>query len=429
MQLASNRTWTLHYDNHGGVKSVITPSGTSHQFSLQATFAAFIFQYTAPGSAHAYHQHLDAAGRLLLTTFPETVAKILYKYTSAGQLQQVVCGDGRTNFSYGANGFLAEVVNEEVDDEYKQDYLYKGRLLEEWRTEYSAKTGFSNVKFTYEYDSNMRVTKMAGRIGGQKVKPMHISYSAKTGEHTNIGNFLIARSQFNVTTIQDGTAIFTRNTDDHMRVTYISLNIHNMEVFTQRIAYDNNNRISQTSTFTTSYVARPYTYTKNYAYDVDGQLISVSGKEPWSFSYDPNGNMISLTYATNTIPMKYDEQDKIIRFGEGVYKYNNRGFIVQNAREVSYEYNSRGLLVKAVKPERFTINYMYDHDQRLIARKDNFGNVTQFQYQDMRHPDRVTHIYNARDTSLVSLVYDDRGHLIYAQVKEIKLDEILTHDA
>ena len=416
ISLPSGRTWSLQYDDHGGLKHITTPAGTSHKFSLQATFAAFIFQYTAPGASHSYHQHLDAAGRLLMTVFPDTVAKILYTYTSAGQLQEIVSGDGRTNFSYGSNSFLSEVINEEVENEYKQDYLYKGRLLEEWRTEYRARTGLSNVKFTYEYDANMRLTKMAGRIGGQKVKPMHISYSTSNGEPTNIGNFLIARSQFNVTTVQDGTAIFTRTIDDHMRVTYVSLNIHNMEVFTQKTVYDSNNRIAQTKTFTTSFAARPYTYTKNYTYDADGQLISMSGKEPWNFTYDRNGNMISLTYSTNTIPMKYNEEDKIVRFGEGVYKYNDRGFIVKNARDVSYEYNSRGLLIKAAKPGRFSIDYLYDHEERLVARKDNFGNVTQFQYQNPRHPDRVTHIYNARDASLISLVYDDKGHLIYAQV-------------
>lgn len=351
-----------------------------------------------------------------MTAFPDNAAKILYTYTTAGQLQQIVSGDGQVTFTYGADGLLSEVANEEDDLEYKLDILYEGRLLQELRTEFSARTGLSNIKFTYEYDSNMRITKMAGRIGGQKVKPLHVAYSPKTGEPTNIGNFLYARSQSNVTSIQDGTAIFIRNTDDHLRVTYVSLNIHNMQVFTQQISYDNSNRIAQTSTFTTSYQARPYTYTKNYTYDADGQLSSVSGKEPWSFSYDANGNMVSLTYSSNTIPMQYDEQDKIIRFGEGVYKYNVRGFIVQNAREVSYEYNSRGLLIRAVKPERFAISYLYDHERRLIARKDNFGNVTQFQYQDPRHPDRVTHIYNARDASLTSLVHDDRGHLIFAQV-------------
>ena len=48
---------------------------------------------------------------------------------------------------------------------------------------------------------------------------------------------------------------------------------------------------------------------KNYTYDADGQLTGVEAtKEPWSFAYDPNGNMQALTYSTHTIPIKYDAQ-------------------------------------------------------------------------------------------------------------------------
>ena len=87
---------------------------------------------------------------------------------------EMVSGDGVTTYSYGKDGLLAEVVNEQADLEYKMDNLYRGKLFTERRTEYSARSGLSNLKFTYEYDSNMRVTKMAGRIGGKKVKPLEV---------------------------------------------------------------------------------------------------------------------------------------------------------------------------------------------------------------------------------------------------------------
>lgn len=37
--------------------------------------------------------------------------------------------------------------------------------------------------------------------------------------------------------------------------------------------------------------------------------------------------------------------DRIEKFGEGLYRYNNRGLVVQNAREEKFQYNSKGLLV------------------------------------------------------------------------------------
>ncbi len=37
--------------------------------------------------------------------------------------------------------------------------------------------------------------------------------------------------------------------------------------------------------------------------------------------------------------------NRVDKFGEGVYKYNNRGFVIQNAREEKFQYSTRGYLV------------------------------------------------------------------------------------
>lgn len=47
----------------------------------------------------------------------------------------------------------------------------------------------------------------------------------------------------------------------------------------------------------------------------------------------------------NMIPMEHSVMDRIEKFGEGLYRYNNRGLVVQNAREEKFQYNSKGLLV------------------------------------------------------------------------------------
>lgn len=53
---------------------------------------------------------------------------------------------------------------------------------------------------------------------------------------------------------------------------------------------------------------------------------------------------------------------------------------------------------------------------RLSTRKDNYGNVTQFFYNNKDRPYEVTQIYSPRDGKLMTLTYDDRSHLIFAQV-------------
>lgn len=37
--------------------------------------------------------------------------------------------------------------------------------------------------------------------------------------------------------------------------------------------------------------------------------------------------------------------NRVDKFGEGVYKYSTRGFVIQNAREEKFQYNTRGFLV------------------------------------------------------------------------------------
>lgn len=134
--------------------------------------------------------------------------------------------------------------------------------------------------------------------------------------------------------------------------------------------------------------------------------------------------------------MEYNAMDRIVKFGEGVYKYDSRGLVVQNAREERFHYNAKGLLVRATKRGRFDVRYYYDHMDRykksltvknipnfflfvvnrLTTRKDNYGNVTQFFYTNQERPREVSQIYSPRDGKLMTLVYDDRGHLIFAQV-------------
>lgn len=56
--------------------------------------------------------------------------------------------------------------------------------------------------------------------------------------------------------------------------------------------------------------------------------------------------------------------DRIIKFGEGQYKYDSRGLVIQNAREEKFHYNAKGLLVRATKRGRFDVRYYYDHLDR-----------------------------------------------------------------
>ncbi|XP_043066038.2 teneurin-a isoform X3 [Drosophila bipectinata] len=415
--LASQRKFVLQYDDAGGLRHVVLPSGTRHSFSMQTSIGFIRCTYTPPGSTRAYLQHYSHAGALLQTILPGGGARIVYRYNAAGQLTEVVHGDGRSEFQYNeATGMPSTVSHTERELEYRWDFEYSAGLLSEERIDYVAKTGLSNAKFSYEYDSQLRVVALQGRIGGQSLPSQAFAYDPRTGRPSLIGQFRFSQPAQNQTQLHDGTASFTRTVDGRFQTQRMALAIHRLEVFRMEFSYGVHGRISQTRTYTRNMAVNSYTNVKNYTWDCDGQLVGVEAQEPWGFRYDDNGNLLSLTYRGNTIPMEYNAQDRIVKFGEGQYKYDARGLVAQNAREERFHYNTQGLLVRASKRGRFDVRYYYDHLKRLTTRKDNFGNVTQFFYTNQQRPYEVSQIYSPRDGKLMSLTYDDVGHLIYAQV-------------
>ncbi|KAL9882896.1 teneurin-a transmembrane protein isoform 4-T5 [Glossina fuscipes fuscipes] len=415
--LASQRKFILQYDDSGGLRHVILPSGTKHSFSMQTSIGFIRNTYTPPGSSRAYLQHYSHSGALLQTIFPGDGARILYRYNAAGQLTEIVHGDGKSEFIYNeSTGMPSTVSHIERELEYRWDFEYAGGLLTEERIDFVAKTGLSNAKFTYEHDTDFRVISIQGRIGGQNLPAQNFAYNMRTGQPSMIGQFKIMHPLLNQTQVYDGTASFTRTVDGRFMTQKITLAIHRLEVFRMEYSFGIHGRITQTRTYTRNMAVNTYTNVKNYTWDCDGQLIGVEAQEPWGFRYDDNGNLLSLTYRGNTIPMEYNNQDRIVKFGEGQYKYDARGLVAQNAREERFHYNTQGLLVRATKRGRFDVRYYYDHLKRLVTRKDNFGNVTQFFYNNQQRPYEVSQIYSPRDGKLMSLTYDDVGHLIYAQV-------------
>lgn len=414
--LASQRKFKLGYDNDGGLRSIQLPTGTKHIFDLQRSIGFIRFTYTAPGSSKPYLQHFSYSGALLQTVYPGDGARIVYRYNPQGLMSEIVHGEGKTELSYSKeSGMLATVAHTERELEYRWDFEYSGAVLTEERIDFNAKTGLSNAKFTYEYDSNFRLTSSQGRIGGQNLPGATFEYSSKTGDVEQISNFKVSHPKANMTNIYDGTATFTRTVDGRFLETEMTVYIHRMQVFKMEFSHDMHGRITQTKTFTRNVGVPNFSNVKNYTWDCDGQLIGVNAQEPWVFRYDDNGNMLALAYRGNNIPMEYNAMDRITRFGENFYKYDDRGQTVQNAREEKFHYSTQGLLIRATKKGRFDVRYYYDHLNRLVVRKDNVNNVTQFFYQNQERPNEVSHIYSPRDNKLMSLTYDDRGHLISVQ--------------
>lgn len=313
--------------------------------------------YSPPGSTigsqHAYVEHYDSDGRILLTMFPGESGRIVYRYNGS-QLAEEISGDRRIEHS--TTGSITTTIIAERDFESRSERTASSTdLVLEEKTEYGAKTGFAGFKFVYAYDHLLRVSNIKGRIGGQVLSEWPMSYQAKTGALELMGQFKMSRLRLNETSYFDGTAIFTRTLNPHLEMASTSLTLHNVEVFRMELGYDGAGRINQTRTYTRYVGLKSYVNIKNLTYDADGQLNSVEAPESWRFGYDSHGNLAKLTYRGNSIPMQHNSFDRLVKFGEGAYQYDDAGNVIQNAREERFQWSASGLLIRAQKKGVFDV--------------------------------------------------------------------------
>lgn len=307
----------------------------------------------APTSQHAYVEHYDSEGRIVLVMFPGESGRIVYRYQGT-RLVEEVSGDRR--IEYVASGAATAISVSEKDFESRSERTANsaGLVLEE-KTDFGAKTGLASFKFEYSYDGPLRVSAVKGRIGGQVLPDMTISYAGKTGALEQLGQFKVSRLRLNETSYFDGTAIFTRTLNPHMELAVSSLTLHNVEVFRMELNYDASGKVNQTRTYTRYVGLKSYVNIKNLTYDADGQLSAVEAPESWRFGYDSHGNLARLTYRGNSIPMQHNNFDRLVKFGEGAYQYDDAGNVIQNAREERFQWSASGLLIRAQKKGVFDV--------------------------------------------------------------------------
>ncbi|MEK2645512.1 RHS repeat domain-containing protein [Bdellovibrio sp. BCCA] len=133
----------------------------------------------------------------------------------------------------------------------------------------------------------------------------------------------------------------------------------------------------------------------NYSYDKLGRLVAVqSSNGIREYSYDDNGNRLSFKSGSVAIKGEYDDQDRLIFYGQNKYTYSKFGNLAkveeyvspsQQPRITEYDYDSMGNLRAVKLPDGRLIEYIIDGQNRRIGKKINGklvqGFIFQSQYQ------------------------------------------------
>ncbi|XP_065347700.1 teneurin-m isoform X4 [Cloeon dipterum] len=400
----------LKYDEGGALERLTTPRGHIHQFSLQTSLGFFKYRYSSPVSRHPYEIMYNDNSQILAKVYPHQTGKVVYAYDDTGKLENILAGLSSTQYTYHeSTGLVKSATVTEPGYELKQEYRHHAGILKEERLKFGAKSDLSNAQFKYQYDGNARLSTIDAEISGQQLPSLKLKYNQNQGMLESVSDLRVYKNTFNKSVMQDASKQFFAITewDSHGRLKYFLINIKQSDVFRVELEYDKRNRISAQVM-----EVKGRKVTDKFEYNSDGHLLEVSGDNNWKFVYDENGNVIGTLDKGDKISLGYDSGDRVVQVGDVEFcSYDGRGFVARRG-EQKYSYTARGFLVLAIEKGKFQTKYHYDERGRLLAMRDNKGQVTQFFYANPSAEDLVTHVHTPKTGKTTRLLYDQRQVLI-----------------
>uniref|UniRef100_A0AAQ4P5B9 Teneurin transmembrane protein 1 n=1 Tax=Gasterosteus aculeatus aculeatus TaxID=481459 RepID=A0AAQ4P5B9_GASAC len=409
--LHSQRRYVFEYDQSDRLVAVTMPSMVKHSLQSLLSIGYYRNIYTPADSQSSFMQDYTLDGRLLRTQYLGTGRSVIYRYTPAARLSEVVYDSTLVTFTYDEasgtvktihlthNGFISSI-------RYRQTGPLTSRQIFRFSEE-----GLVNARFDYSYN-NFRVTSMQAVINETPLPIDLYRYVDVSGRVEQFGKFSVIFYDLNqviTTHLMKHTKVF----NSYGQVVEVQYEILKSIAYWMTIQYDSAGRTT-TCDIRVGVDNNVTRYT--YEYDADSQLQSASVNErpQWRYSYDLNGNINLLSHGTSArlTPLRYDQRDRITHLGELQYSVDEDGFLRQRANDL-FDYNSNGLLTRVFN--RVTdraVWYRYDGLGRRVATKSSQGEQLQFFYADLSHPTRVSHLYNHSSNLITSLYYDLQGHLI-----------------
>ncbi|VVC91201.1 unnamed protein product [Leptidea sinapis] len=409
--------YLLDYDDSGALQNLTTPRGHIHTFALMTSLGYFKYQYFSPVNRHPYEILYNDDGHILAKIFPHQSGKIIYVYDSSGKLETILAGASAVRYVYHENSDL--VKNVEISDpdyELRQDYKYHAGILKDEKMKFNSKSGLNNAHFKYQYDGNARLSTIDMNINSKEMPQLRLKYNQNLGSLEAVSDLRIYRNTFNRSVMQDTSKQYFTITDydDHGRVKTVLMNIKSFDVFRLELEYDVRNRIKSKKI-----MIGDTSSNERISYNYDGHLMEVVGSEDdWKYVYDENGNVIGIIEHGEKRYLGYDIGDRVVQFGDVEYSsYDGRGFAIRRA-EQKYRFNSRGQFVHAYERDKFQMWYYYDDRSRLVAWKDEKGNITQFFYTNPQNPNLITHMHHPKTEKTIRYLYDQRDFLACIETED-----------
>ncbi|MBN1407520.1 MAG: RHS repeat-associated core domain-containing protein [Calditrichaceae bacterium] len=371
------------YDANGNITSITPPGKPAHTFSYTPVDLTDNYMPpTTPDSSGSTHYFYNLDRQIVRTLFPDSAmidvvydtagcgcgggdrpAKILFdrgeiamQYDSTtGNLVQIT-SPGNENLNYTYDGSLplsvqsSGSVNGTISVTYNNDFQVTSQSI----------NGANTIN--YDYDDDGLLTQ-AGQL--------NLSYN-------NLNGMLEGATLGNVTTD------YTYN--EYGEMTGYTAKYNSSTIFQTSYQLDDLGRITDLHE-----ISDGDSNSYHYEYDLVGQLKEVRKNDTLisAYTYDSNGNRLSHITATDTTYGVYDEQDRLLSYGQIHYGYTANGSLRYKAEGLDttwYTYDLLGNLTEVLLPNGDHIEYVIDGNNRRIAKKKNGVITKKWLYQDQLNP-------------------------------------------
>ncbi|MCL6613782.1 MAG: hypothetical protein K6U03_04055, partial [Firmicutes bacterium] len=397
--LPDGRRIPYTYDAHGNVTSITPPGRPAHTFTytpvdLEETYNP---PPVAGGGTNQTRYDYNLNRQLIQITRPDGQT-IGFAYDTMGRPVTVSTPEGEIGYVYDAtSGNLTDII---AVDGGALSYTYDGSLLTgvRWQGRITGSVG-------YEYDNDFRVKAL--KVNGTKL--VDYGYD-RDGLLFRAGSLTLTRDSANGlllgTQLGNVTDDYTYNAFGEM-TDYVARS-QGAELYRVHQEMDGLGRITRK---VETVLGETHTY--EYGYDQAGRLVDVykDGVLISHYDYDPNGNRLAHVTPNGTSYGTYDDQDRMLSYGDAIYEYTANGELLRKTDTqgtTHYTYDVLGNLTSVVLADGTRIEYIVDGQNRRIGKKVNGVLVQGFLYQDALEP--IAELDGAGNV-VARFVYASRSHV------------------